>query len=118
MSKILGNRLDGVSSSLTSFRSRLTGERALELTILVLVIILAIIFRVLRIKWGVYLDGFDPYFQYRVTRYVVENGYSAWFTWNDTLSWWPMGREIALSSFPATPFTVAAVYNMLHVFHG
>jgi dolichyl-diphosphooligosaccharide--protein glycosyltransferase len=116
MSKNRSGRLDGASGSLASLRSRLAGERTLEFTILGLVIILAIIFRVLRLKWGVYLDGFDPYFQYRVTQYVIDNGYSAWFTWNDTLSWWPMGREIAQSSFPATPFTAAAVYNVLRLF--
>jgi dolichyl-diphosphooligosaccharide--protein glycosyltransferase len=116
MSKNTGGRLGGISGSLTSLRSRLGGGRVLEFTILGLVIILAIIFRVIRIKWGAYLDGFDPYFQYRVTQYVVKNGYSAWFTWNDTLSWWPMGREIAQSSFPATPFTAAAVYTVLRLF--
>ena len=116
MSKNTRGRLDGVTGSLASLRSRLGGGRALELTILGLIIILAITFRVLRIKWGVYLDGFDPYFQYRVTQYVVDNGYLAWFTWHDTLSWWPIGREIAQSSFPATPFTAAAVYNVLRLF--
>jgi hypothetical protein len=65
MSKNTSGRLGGISGSLSSLRSRLDGGNVLEFTILGLVIILAIIFRVIRIKWGAYLDGFDPYFQYR-----------------------------------------------------
>ena len=107
------NRLGGVLGKLGSLRPRLGTRTVLEISILGLVVVLAIIFRVLRVRWGAYLDGYDPLFQYRVTEYVVKNGYAAWFSWHDTLSWWPMGRDIAQSSFPAMPFTAAFFYQVL-----
>ena len=81
-----------------------------------MIFLIALAFRVMKGKYGAYMDAFDPLFQYRVTEYIVENGYSAWFTWHDTLSWYPFGRDIATSSYPGIPFTAAFVYQVLHFF--
>jgi dolichyl-diphosphooligosaccharide--protein glycosyltransferase len=99
--------LTGVLGSLTP---RITRRTALELAVLGLVVVLAVLFRVMRVRWGAYMDAFDPLFQLRVTEYVVENGFSSWFTWHDTMSWYPWGRNIATSSYPGVPFTGAFVY--------
>ncbi|MGD2142014.1 MAG: STT3 domain-containing protein, partial [Candidatus Bathyarchaeota archaeon] len=56
------------------------------------------------------MDAYDPLFQLRVTKYIVENGYQAWFNWHDTLSWYPWGRNIPRTSFPGVPFTGALAY--------
>ena len=106
-------RLSGILGGVTSFRPRLSRKTALEASLLGMILVLAIIFRVMRVRWGPYMDAFDPLFQFRVTEYVVENGYSAWFNWHDTLSWWPWGRDIARSSFPGVPFSGAFVYQVL-----
>ncbi|MEM2997170.1 MAG: hypothetical protein QXK52_06640, partial [Candidatus Bathyarchaeia archaeon] len=82
----------------------------LEASSLGLILALAIIFRIMPIKYGAYFSTeADTVFQYRVAEYVVRNGYSAWFTWNDTLSWYPYGRDIAHTSFPGLPFSAAIV---------
>jgi dolichyl-diphosphooligosaccharide--protein glycosyltransferase len=109
-------RLNGVLGSVSSFRPRLNRNAALEASILGMVLVLAIIFRIMRVRWGPYLDAFDPLFQFRVTEHIVENGYSSFFTWHDTMSWWPWGRNIARSSFPGVPFSGAFVYQVLKTF--
>ena len=106
-------RLSGILGGLTSFRPRLSRRTALEASILGMVLVLAIIFRIMKVRWGPYMDAFDPLYQLRMTEYVVENGYSAWFTWHDTMSWWPWGRNVARSSFPGVPFTGAFVYGLV-----
>ena len=106
-------RVGDILGRVLSFRPSLSRRTVLEASILGMALVLAVVFRVIRVRWGAYLDAFDPLFQYRVTEYVVKNGYAAWFTWNDTLSWYPMGRDIYLSSYPGVPFSAAFVYNLL-----
>ncbi|MFX1519041.1 MAG: STT3 domain-containing protein [Promethearchaeota archaeon] len=59
------------------------------------------------------LKAFDPWFQYRVAEYVAKNGYLAYFSWYDTISWYPYGRAIWESSYPGTPFAAATIYFIL-----
>lgn len=99
---------------LARLRPRLNMISLLEASSLGLILALAIIFRIMPIKYGAYFSTeADTVFQYRVADYVVRNGYSAWFTWNDTLSWYPYGRDIPHTSFPGLPFSAAVVYSLL-----
>ena len=98
---------------ITSIRPRMTSKTLLEVAMLAMIVILAVVFRVYRVRWGPYMDAYDPAFQLRVTEYVVENGYRAWFTWHDTLSWYPYGRDIPAHSYPGVPFTAAFLYNLV-----
>ncbi len=58
--------------------------------------------------------AFDPWFQLRVTDYVAENGYSAFFTWYDDATWVPWGRDMARTSYVGVPFTSAFFYFLLN----
>jgi dolichyl-diphosphooligosaccharide--protein glycosyltransferase len=102
-------RFGALTGTLGSLTPRITRRTALELAVLGLVVVLAVLFRALRVRWGAYMDAFDPLFQLRVTEYVVENGYASWFSWH-TMSWYPWGRNIATTSYPGVPFTGAFVY--------
>ena len=103
-------RFGALTGTLGSLTPRITRRTAIELAVLGLVVVLAVLFRAIRVQWGAYMDAFDPLFQLRVTEYIVENGYASWFTWHDTMSWYPWGRNIATSSYPGVPFTGAFVY--------
>ncbi|UCH58042.1 MAG: glycosyltransferase family 39 protein, partial [Candidatus Bathyarchaeota archaeon] len=107
-------RFSGLLGGLASLRPRVSRRTALEVSILGMIIVLAVLFRTMRVRWGAYMDAYDPLFQLRVTEYVVENGFKAWFTWHDTLSWYPWGRDIPHSSYPGTPFSGAFVYLVLN----
>lgn len=48
--------------------------------------------------WGWELNEFDPFFNYRATQFIVENGFEAYFEWNDELSWYPNGRDVSSNS--------------------
>jgi len=60
--------------------------------------------------------AFDPWFQLRVTDYVVENGYAAFFSWHDDSTWVPFGRDMSKTSYVGVPFTSAFFYFMLNGF--
>ncbi len=99
---------------LGSLRVKLTHAALLELSLLVLILMLAFTVRLLPMRWGYYLSEFDPYYQYRLTGDIVQNGYTHWLTWQDTMSWWPWGREVAPTSFPGLALAAATLYNIFN----
>ncbi len=60
--------------------------------------------------------AFDPWFQLRVTDYVAENGYGAFFTWYDEATWVPYGRDMTTTSYIGVPFTSAMFYWIANSF--
>ena len=84
----------------------------IKIASVILIFTLALGVRLLPLKYGAWLTAYDPYFQYRVTEYIVENGFTAWFTWIDEMSWYPYGRNIAKTSYPGVPFTGAFFYML------
>ena len=95
-------------------RIRLSRAAAIEIAALGIVLAVAIILRVMPLRWGDYLNEYDPYFWYRISEYIAKNGYGSYFTWHDTLSWYPQGRDIALSSYPGNPFSAVFLYQLLN----
>ncbi|MEM2109889.1 MAG: STT3 domain-containing protein [Candidatus Odinarchaeota archaeon] len=80
---------------------------------LISIFLIALFVRLTPAAYEAILKGFDPYFQFRQTQYIVENGFSAWFNWHDPFSWYPWGRDIPANSYPGLPFAAAAVYLFL-----
>jgi len=66
--------------------------------ILVIGFSLSFVLRMQPIEYGFELNEFDPFFNYRATEFIVENGLPAYFEWNDDLSWHPYGRDISSTS--------------------
>lgn len=61
--------------------------------------------------YGFQLNEFDPYFNYRATQYIVNNGLSAYFDWHDDMSWYPFGRDVAGTSQVMLHITAAVLYG-------
>jgi len=99
---------------LGELRIKVSHAALLEFSILILILILAFTIRLLPMRWGYYLSEFDPYWQYRLTKDIVQNGYSHWTTWKDTMSWWPWGKDVGYLSFPGLPLTAATFYNLFN----
>ena len=95
---------------------RISRLQAIEIAVIAIVAVVAALIRLLPLQYGAYLTAFDPLFQYRATEYVVENGYAAWWTWHDDMSWYPMGRNIANSAYPGIPFTAAFLFGIAKIF--
>ncbi len=75
--------------------------------------VVALAVRLLPLRFGFYLSEFDPYLQWRMSEYIVKNGFLAWFSWHDTMSWYPWGMTMAQGNLYGVAFTVAAVYEFL-----
>ena len=61
--------------------------------------------------YGFQLNEFDPYFNYRATQFIVENGIPAYFEWHDDMSWYPFGRDVANTSQVMLHVTTAVLYG-------
>lgn len=63
-------------------------------------------------QYGFELNEFDPFFNYRATLYMVENGIPAYYEWHDTMSWYPNGRDVSATSQVALHMAAAVTYQM------
>ena len=62
------------------------------------------------LDYGWELHEFDPFFNYRATEYIIENGVDEYFQWNDHLSWYPIGRNVSETSQVMLHLTAATTY--------
>ena len=85
-------------------------KHLLVIAVLVLAFTAALIMRFYPVKYGFYLNEFDPYFDYRATKFIIDNGLDAYWNWHDTMSWYPEGRDIARSSQSGLHITTAILY--------
>ena len=63
-------------------------------------------------QYGFELHEFDPFFNYRATQFIVENGIPAYLDWHDDMSWYPHGRDVVSTSQPMLHITAATLYQI------
>src|SRR5688572_4290927 len=84
----------------------------LVIAVLAIAFSTAFIMRSYPIKYGYYLNEFDPYFDYRATKYIIDNGLEAYLKWHDNMSWYPDGRDIPTTSQVGLHVTAAYLYKI------
>jgi len=62
--------------------------------------------------YGNELHEFDPFFNFRATEYMVENGFSKYLNWHDHKSWYPTGRDVSATSQIMLHITAAFTYEI------
>ena len=82
----------------------------LIISILVLAFTVSFLLRSQAADLGFELNEFDPFFNYRATQYIVDNGIGAYLEWNDSLSWYPIGRDVSATSQVMLHLTAATTY--------
>jgi len=107
--EVLAERVDGIRKA----ASGISRGTVLEYVALGLIVIIALAVRLMPIRWGYYLNEFDPYLQWRMTQYTVDHGFLAWFQWHDTMSWYPYGADMPTWNLYGEAFVVAAIVMLL-----
>ena len=80
--------------------------------ILILAFSTSFLIRAQPAEYGFELNEFDPFFNFRATEYIVENGFSEYFKWNDDKSWYPHGRDVSATSQVMLHSTAAITYQL------
>ncbi|KAK7475911.1 hypothetical protein BaRGS_00032879 [Batillaria attramentaria] len=73
------------------------------------------LFSVLRFESVIH--EFDPYFNYRTTRFLAEEGFYNFHNWFDDRAWYPLGRIIGGTIYPGLMVTSASIYHVLNFFN-
>ena len=79
--------------------------------ILALSFSLSVMIRAQPLEYGFELAEFDPFYNYRATEFMVENGLPAYLDWHDELSWYPYGRDVSTTSQVMLHTTTAILYQ-------
>lgn len=59
------------------------------------------------------IHEFDPYFNYRTTKFLADEGFYNFHNWFDDRAWYPLGRIIGGTIYPGLMVTAAAGYHFL-----
>ncbi len=86
-------------------------KHLLVIAVLALAFSSAMIMRFYPLKYGWNLNEFDPFFDYRATKFIVDNGLDAYWKWHDQMSWYPDGRNVPATSQTVLHITAAYLYQ-------
>ncbi|KAL1449530.1 hypothetical protein WDU94_002027 [Cyamophila willieti] len=105
---------DSKPPPVAKFMSKDKQETLLKITVLSIACILSFstrLFSVLRFESVIH--EFDPYFNYRTTKFLVEEGYYKFHNWFDDRAWYPLGRIIGGTIYPGLMVTSAVLYHLM-----
>lgn len=66
------------------------------------------------IRYESIIHEFDPWFNYRSTYHMVENGFYNFLNWFDERAWYPLGRIVGGTVYPGLMLTSGAIHSVLH----
>jgi dolichyl-diphosphooligosaccharide--protein glycosyltransferase len=86
----------------------------LRVIILLLIAAAAIASRLFSvIRFESIIHEFDPWFNFRATKYLVANGFDKFWDWFDDRTWHPLGRVTGGTLYPGLMVTSGAIYHAL-----
>ncbi|CAG2209217.1 STT3 [Mytilus edulis] len=65
------------------------------------------------IRFESIIHEFDPWFNYRATHYMVENGFYNFLNWFDDRAWYPLGRIVGGTVYPGLMVTSGTIHWVL-----
>ncbi len=66
------------------------------------------------IRYESVIHEFDPYFNYRTSQFLTEEGFYEFWNWFDDVSWYPLGRVVGQTLFPGLMTTSAVLFYILN----
>jgi dolichyl-diphosphooligosaccharide--protein glycosyltransferase len=114
-------RITSNLKNLQKLRIKTSRSSLLTFSALLLILFVAFTIRILPLRWeirtgGLHLSEFDAFFEYRVARYMVDNGlFSPYWPkqWVYTQLWYPQGINMGQESLPSIPMTGAFLYDLI-----
>jgi len=96
-------------------RPEVSHESMLTFSSLLIIFTVALLVRLLPIRWGMTLSEFDPFRQYRLTEHILDTGFLGWRPWSDLKRWYPISINIDMSkrAYPGLAFTAATLYTVV-----
>ncbi|KAL2420988.1 Dolichyl-diphosphooligosaccharide-protein glycosyltransferase subunit stt3 [Exophiala dermatitidis] len=67
------------------------------------------------IRFESIIHEFDPWFNFRATKYLVKNGFYSFWDWFDDRTWHPLGRVTGGTLYPGLMVTSGVIYHILRL---
>ncbi|KAJ5870017.1 hypothetical protein N7455_004958 [Penicillium solitum] len=67
------------------------------------------------IRFESIIHEFDPWFNFRATKYLIENGFHSFWDWFDDRTWHPLGRVTGGTLYPGLMVTSGVIYHILRL---
>merc|ERR1711939_1194011 len=67
------------------------------------------------IRFESIIHEFDPWFNFRATKYLVNHGFHAFWDWFDDRTWHPLGRVTGGTLYPGLMVTSGVIYHLLRL---
>jgi dolichyl-diphosphooligosaccharide---protein glycosyltransferase len=64
--------------------------------------------------YGLVIHEFDPWFNFRATQYLADNGVEKFFHWFDYMSWSPLGRPVGTTIYPGMQLLSVYLWKLLN----
>ncbi|KAF1986184.1 glycosyltransferase family 66 protein [Aulographum hederae CBS 113979] len=65
------------------------------------------------IRFESIIHEFDPWFNFRATKYLVQHGFYPFWNWMDDRTWHPLGRVTGGTLYPGLMVTSGIIYHVL-----
>ncbi|PYH77799.1 STT3 subunit of Oligosaccharyl transferase [Aspergillus uvarum CBS 121591] len=65
------------------------------------------------IRFESIIHEFDPWFNFRATKYLVQHGFYSFWDWFDDRTWHPLGRVTGGTLYPGLMVTSGVIYHIL-----
>eukprot|EP00904_Undaria_pinnatifida_P008662 jgi/Undpi1/4926/HiC_scaffold_19.g08278.m1 len=90
----------------------------MKYAILAMICALAFFIRLFAVvRYESVIHEFDPYFNFRTTKFLATEGFLDFLNWFDDRGWYPLGRTIGGTIYPGLMATAASFYWVLHALH-
>ncbi|EWC44905.1 dolichyl-diphosphooligosaccharide--protein glycosyltransferase subunit stt3 [Drechslerella stenobrocha 248] len=67
------------------------------------------------IRFESIIHEFDPWFNFRATKYLVKHGFFEFWNWFDDRTWYPLGRVTGGTLYPGLMVTSGAIWHALRM---
>ena len=92
------------------FRKARSWSPVMQIVILLMIAILAFFIRVFSVtRYESVIHEFDPWFNFRTTRFLADKGLYEFWNWYDSESWHPLGRVIGGTIYPGIMVTSSMI---------
>ena len=104
--------------TIATLETRQNVASLLRMVILFLIAVAAVSSRLFSVvRYESIIHEFDPWFNFRATKVLTQDGYYRFWNWFDPTAWYPLGRAAGGTVFPGLMVTSGTLYNILHFFH-
>ncbi|KAA3674375.1 dolichyl-diphosphooligosaccharide---protein glycosyltransferase [Paragonimus westermani] len=67
------------------------------------------------IRFESVIHEFDPWFNYRATKQMVESNFGSFYNWFDSTAWYPLGRIVGGTVYPGLMITSGFIHFISHL---